>query len=264
MSTVSVCVPVPGAELAVRIDGPAAAPVLLLSNSLSCELSMWDEQLPRLSRHWRVVRYDARGHGESRAAPGPFSIAQLAGDALAVLDRLGIARAHFCGLSMGGMVGMWLLSHAGERIDRAVLANTAAHMGPPELWDNRIALARAGGIEATVGPTVERWFGSAFRERAPAAIERMRAMIRRTSLEGYSGCCAAIREMDQRAALGTVSRPTLVVIGARDPATTPKEGRLIEASIPGAIAVELDAGHISNVEQPEAFGAAVEIFLLAG
>ena len=260
MTTVSV----PGAELSVRVDGPDDAPALLLSNSLSSDLSMWDEQLPRWSRRWRVVRYDARGHGDSVAASGPYAMAQLAGDALAVLDHLGIRKAHFCGLSMGGMVGMWLLSHAGERIDRAVLANTAAHMGPLALWEGRIALARAGGMEATVEPTLQRWFPAAFRERAPAAIDRMRAMIRRTSLEGYAGCCAAIRDMDQRATLGAVRRPTLVLIGSNDPATTPQAGRLIEHAIPGAIAVELEAAHISNVEQPEAFGAAVEVFLAAG
>jgi len=260
MTTVSV----PGAELAVRVDGPADAPALLLSNSLSSDLLMWDEQLPRWSRRWRVIRYDARGHGDSVADPGPYSMAQLAGDALAVLDHFGIGKAHFCGLSMGGMVGMWLLSHAGERIDRAVLANTAAHMGPPALWEGRIALARAGGMEATVEATVKRWFPAAFHKRAPAAIDRMRVMIRRTSLEGYAGCCAAIREMDQRATLGAVRRPTLVIIGSQDPATTPQAGRLIERAIPDAIAVELDAAHISNVEQPEAFGVAVEVFLAAG
>lgn len=257
-------VTVAGAELAVRVDGPADAPALLLSNSLSSDLSMWDEQLPRWSRRWRVVRYDARGHGDTAADPGPYDIAQLAGDALAVLDQLDIGKAHFCGLSMGGMVGQWLLSHAGDRIDRAVLANTAAHMGPRELWEGRIALARSGGMEATVEPTVQRWFPAAFHQRAPGAIDRMRGMIRRTSLEGYAGCCAAIRDMDQRRSLAAVRRPTLVIIGSVDPATTPAAGRLIEQSIPGAIAIELEAAHISNVQQPEAFGAAVEVFLAAG
>ena len=257
-------VSVRGAELVVRVDGPADAPALLLSNSLSSDLSMWDAQLPRWSLRWRVVRYDARGHGASSARPGPYDIAQLAGDALAVLDHLGIGKAHFCGLSMGGMVGQWLLSHAGDRIDRAVLANTAAHMGPRELWEGRIALARSGGIEATVEPTVQRWFPAAFHERSPAVIEGMRAMIRRTSLEGYAGCCAAIRDMDQRETLAAARRPTLVIIGAEDPATTPAAGRLIAQAIPGAVAIELDAAHISNVQQPEAFGAAVEVFLAAG
>jgi 3-oxoadipate enol-lactonase len=256
-------VSVHGAKLAVRVDGPAVAPALLLSNSLSSELSMWDDQLPRWSRRWRVIRYDTRGHGDSVAEPGPYSIAHLAEDALCVLDHVGIAKAHFCGLSMGGMVGMWLLRHAGERIDRAVLANTSAHIGPRELWDNRIALARTGGIEATVEPTVQRWFPPAFHGFAPATIDRVRAMIRRTSMEGYAGCCAAIREMDQRASLGMVRNPTLVIIGTVDPATTPTAGRLIEQSIPGAIAVELEAAHISNIQQPEAFGAVVEVFLTA-
>lgn len=227
-------------------------------------MSMWDDQLPRWSRRWRVIRYDARGHGDSVAEPGPFSIERLADDALCVLDHVGISRAHFCGLSMGGMVGMWLLRHAGERIDRAVLANTSAHMGPRELWDSRIALARAGGMEATVEPTVQRWFPAAFHAAAPATIERMRSMIRRTSVEGYAGSCAAIREMDQRASLGIVGNPTLVIIGTSDPATPPTAGKLIEQAIPGAIAVELDAAHISNIQQPEAFGAAVEVFLAAG
>ena len=259
--TFTTTVAVPGAELAVRIDGPDDAPALLLSNSLSSDLSMWDDQVPRWSRRWRVIRYDARGHGDSVAEPGPLSIARLAEDALCVLDHVGVARAHFCGLSMGGMVGMWLLRHAGERIERAVLANTSAHMGPRELWDDRIALARAGGMEATVEPTVQRWFPPAFHHAAPATIDRMRAMIRRTSVEGYAGSCAAIREMDQRASLGTVRNPTLVIIGSVDPATTPAAGHLIEQSIPGAIAVHLAAAHISNIQQPEAFGVVVEVFL---
>jgi 3-oxoadipate enol-lactonase len=170
-------------------------------------------------------------------------------------------RAHFCGLSMGGMVGMWLLTHAAERIGRAVLASTAAHMGPPSLWNDRIALARAGGMEATVEPTVQRWFPAAFHASAPDTIERMRAMIRRTPLEGYIGCCAAIRDMDQRDTIRGIDTPTLVIIGAKDPATTPEAGRLIHAAIRGSSIAMLDAAHISNVEQPEAFTGTVLDFL---
>lgn len=262
--TFKTTVAVPGATLAVRVDGPADAPPLLLSNSLSSDLSMWDDQLPRWSRRWRVIRYDARGHGDSVADPGPLSIERLADDAVSVLDHVGAAKAHFCGLSMGGMVGMWLLRHAGHRIDRAVLANTSAHMGPPDLWNDRIALARAGGMEATVEPTVQRWFPPAFHAAAPATIERMRSMIRRTQVEGYAGCCVAIRDMDQRTSLGNVHNRTLVIIGSADPATTPAAGRLIEQAIPGAVAIELDAAHISSIQQPEAFGAAVEVFLATG
>jgi len=186
---------------------------------------------------------------------------QLGRDAVAVLDHLDIARAHFCGLSMGGMVGMWLLTHAPERIGRAVLANTAAHMGPPSLWNDRIALARASGMEATVEPTVQRWFPAAFHASAPETIERMRAMIRRTPLEGYIGCCAAIRDMGQRDTIRGIDTPTLVIIGAKDPATTPEAGRLIHAAIRGSSIAVLDAAHISNVEQPEAFTGTVLDFL---
>ena len=256
-------VTVEGATLAVRLDGPAAAPILLLSNSLSSDMTMWDDQVPRWAQHFRIVRYDQRGHGCSGASPGPYTLERLGRDAVAVLDFLGVARAHFCGLSMGGMVGMWLLTHTRERIERAVLANTSAHMGPPALWNERIALARAGGMEATVEPTVTRWFPAAFHARAPATIERMRNMIRRTSLEGYVGCCEAIRDMDQRESIRAVRSPTLVIIGANDPATTPRAGRAIHAAIPGAAMIVLDAGHISNVEQPAAFTDAVQEFLTA-
>ena len=249
------------ASLTVRVDGPDAAPVLLLSNSLSSDMSMWDDQMARLSQHFKVVRYDARGHGQSVASAGSYTIEQLGRDAVAVLDHVAVSRAHFCGLSMGGMVGLWLLTHARERIDRAVLANTSAHMGPPDLWNKRIELAREGGMEATVEPTVRRWFPAAFHAQAPATIERMRAMIRRTSLEGYVGCCVAIRDMDQREAICGIRNSALVIVGANDPATTPEAGRAIHAAIPGAAMTVLNAAHLSNVEQPAAFTDAVEGFL---
>jgi 3-oxoadipate enol-lactonase len=251
-----------GNAVTIEVGGNDTAPVLLLSNSLSSDMTMWEDQLPQWTRKFRVVRYDARGQGGIDAPATQYTIEDLGRDALAVLDHLGIARAHFCGLSMGGMVGMWLLTHAPERIDRAVLANTSPHMGPPELWNGRIALAREGGMEATVEPTVKRWFPAAFHARAPAAIDRMRAMIRRTSLAGYIGCCAAIRDMDQRESIRAIRTPTLVIVGAHDPATTPEAGRAIHAAIPGAAMTVLDAAHISNVEQPEAFTRAVEGFLV--
>jgi 3-oxoadipate enol-lactonase len=250
-----------GETFEVRLDGAAEAPPLLLSNSLSSDLSMWDEQIPLWSRHFRVVRYDQRGHGRSVVSPAPYTMAQLGADALGVLDALGIERAHFCGLSMGGMVGMWLLTHAPERIDRAVLANTAAYMGPAELWNGRIAAAEAGGMEALVEATIARWFPSSFRNAAPQTMERMRAMILRTPGIGYQGSCMAIRDMDQRESIRTVRNPVLVVIGSKDPATTPADGEAILAAIPGARKCLLDAAHISNVEQPESFGAEVDAFL---
>jgi 3-oxoadipate enol-lactonase len=250
-----------GEPFNVQLDGPADAPPLLISNSLSSDLSMWDDQVPHWAAQFRIIRYDPRGHGGSVVSQGPYTIAQLGQDAVGVLDHLGVDRAHFCGLSMGGMVGMWLLTHAPDRIARAVLANTAAHMGPPALWDGRIALARGGGMEATVEPTVTRWFPADFHASEPAAIDRMRAMIRRVPVEGYIGCCEAIRDMDQRNSLSAITAPVLVIIGAKDPATTPEAGQFIAQSIPGSQTVTLDAAHLSNIEQPDAFTAAVERFL---
>jgi len=245
----------------VQADGPANAPALLLSNSLSCTLSMWDAQAAALSRRFRVIRYDGRGQGGSVTSPGPYTIDQLGQDTLSILEALGIERTNFCGLSMGGMVGMWLLTHAPHRITRAVLANTAAYMGPASLWDGRIALARQGGMQAMVESTVTRWFPPAFRASAPQVIDRMRAGIRDTPLDGYVACCEAIRDMDQRQAIKSVTTPTLVLVGAHDPATTPADGRLIHDAIAGSAVVTLPTGHISAVEQPEAFTREVAAFL---
>ncbi len=250
-----------GDEFHVRCDGPEGAPPLLFSNSLSSDLSMWDDQVPALARDFRVIRYDSRGHGRSAAPPGPYTIDRLGRDAVGVLDALAVPRADFCGLSMGGMVGMWLLTHAPARIGRAVLANTAPHMGPVSLWNGRIALARDGGMEATVEPTVRRWFPAAFHAAAPATIDRMRAMIRGTPLPGYLGCCEAIRDMDQRESIRGIRNPVLVIIGANDPATTPEAGRAIRAAIPGAKVAVLDTAHISAVERPAEFTRAVAEYL---
>ncbi|HXD41756.1 MAG TPA: 3-oxoadipate enol-lactonase [Ramlibacter sp.] len=245
----------------VAVDGPVSGPPLLLSNSLSCDLSMWDEQVAVLCREFRVIRYDQRGHGDSEAPTGPYTIDQLGRDAVGVLDSFGISRADFCGLSLGGMVGMWLLTHAPGRIGRAVLANTSAYMGPLDLWNDRIALARQGGMEATVEPTVKRWFPASFHANSPASVERMRTMIRRTSLAGYIGCCEAIRDMDQRETIRGIHNPTMILIGSKDPATTPEVGLAIHSAISGSVVKYIDAAHISNVEQPAAFTQAVEGFL---
>jgi 3-oxoadipate enol-lactonase len=250
-----------GSDFSVQIDGPAEGPVLLLSNSLSSDLSMWDDQVPAWVQRFRVVRYDQRGHGGSIVPAGPYSMDQLGGDAIGIMDALGVEKAHFCGLSLGGMVGMWLLTHAPGRIGKAVLANTAAYMGPVELWDGRIKTARRGGMEALVEPTIERWFPEHFRLAAPATINRMRAMILRTPVEGYMGCCAAIRDMDQRTAIRSITNPVLVIIGSRDPATKPADGKLIASSVENAETLTLDTAHISNIEQPKAFAAAVTQFL---
>jgi len=237
----------------VQVSGPSSAPALLFSNSLTCDLTMWDAQVEALSGLFRIIRYDGRGQGSSVAAPGPYSIGQLGRDALAILNALEIESTLFCGLSMGGMVGMWLLTHAPERITAAVLSNTSAHMGPPSLWDGRIALARSGGMAAVEEPTLTRWFPAAVRESKPEIIDRMRSAIRNTPLDGYIACCEAIRDMDQRDSIRAITRPTLVLVGKNDVATTPAMGRQIHQAVTGSRLVEIETGHIAAVERPDEF-----------
>jgi 3-oxoadipate enol-lactonase len=253
-----------GIRFRVLVEGAEDAPALMLSNSLSSNLSMWDPQMPEFLKRYRVVRYDHRGHGGTDAPAGPYSIERLAQDAVDILDALGIARAHWCGLSMGGMTGMRMLTHHADRIDRAVLANTAARMGPPELWDGRIKTATEGGMAALVDGTIERWLTPEFRERDPETIARVRAMILATPAQGYMGCCGAIRDMDQRETIKGIANPTLVIIGAKDPSTTPEAGAAIADAIAGSRSVTLDAAHLSNLEQPDAFTRAVVDFLENG
>ena len=252
-----------GEPFNIRFDGPADAPVLMLSNSLGTNLSMWDPQIAEWSRHFRVLRYDSRGHGLSVATDRAFKIDTLGQDALAILDHFGIEKAHWCGVSKGGMVGQWLATHAGDRMGRLVLANTAAHMGPASLWNDRIEIARSRGMSALVQGVLERWFSPRFREAEPATVAKVSEMLTTTPAVGYATCCAAIRDMDQREAIRSVANPVLVIIGKLDPATPPAAGRLIAEAIPGSRTVELDAAHLSNLEQPEAFTGAVLDFLTA-
>lgn len=252
-----------GEPFNLQIDGAADAPVLLLSNSLGTNLHMWDPQIPEWSKRFRVVRYDSRGHGQSAAPDRPYSIAELGGDAIAIMDHLGLDKVHWCGVSKGGMVGQWLATHARKRLDRVVLANTASKMGPPELWNSRILNVRANGMGAIVQGTLERWFSPGFRERDKETVAKVSDMLAATPALGYAGCCSAIRDMDQREAIAAIANPVLVIVGKLDPATPPEVGRLIAETIHGAELVELDAAHLSNLEQPEAFGKAVLDFLTA-
>jgi 3-oxoadipate enol-lactonase len=244
-----------------RIDGRDDAPPILLSNSLGADITMWDPQIPALVERYRVIRYDSRGHGASAVGPGPYTIEQLGRDALALADGLGLERFHFCGLSMGGMVGMWLAAHTRDRVDRLVLCNTAARIHPPDLWNQRIEKVRAGGMAAIADAVVARWFTQKFLASAPAEVDRMRKVLLAQPAEGYAASCAAVRDMDQREAIRGIRAPTLVIAGTHDLATPPADARLIVESIPGARYVELDAAHIGNVEVPAAFDAALLPFI---
>lgn len=255
------CVLADGTALRYRIEGPPGAPMLLLSNSLGTNIAMWDAQTPVLTRRFRVLRYDSRGHGASTNAGRPYAIAQLARDVLSLLDAVEVARVHFCGLSMGGMVGMWLGAHADERIDRLILCNTAPRIGSAELWNTRIDAVRKGGIEAIADAVIDRWFTAEYRQRASRTVRQMRYMLIANPVEGYAAACAAIRDTDQWDVLPDISRPTLIISGAHDVAAPPADGRRMAREISGAKYVELDAAHISNVEQPERFTSEVVDFL---
>lgn len=250
-----------GIRIHHRLDGPDAAPILVLASSLGTDHRLWEPQLFALAARFRVLRYDARGHGASSVPPGPWDVARLGRDVLGLLDRLGIPEVLFCGLSLGGMVGMWLGVNAPGRIRRLVLANTAARLGPPSAWDARIASVRESGMAAVAEGVLGRWFTPAFRRARPAEVERCREMLVATPPEGYAAACAVVRDMDQRSAIAAIRAPTLVVAGASDQATPPADGRFLAENIPGARYVELDAAHLSNVEAAGPFTDAVVRFL---
>ena len=250
-----------GARLNYRFDGSADAPVLVFSNSLGTNLSMWDPQIPVLAGKFRVLRYDTRGHGQSSVTAGPYSITQLGRDVVGLLDGLGIERAHFCGLSMGGAIGMWFGICAPERINRLVLCNTAAKIGAAEMWNTRIDTVRTNGLSAVAETQAQRWFTPAFIAKAPDVIASTRQMIAGTSPEGYAANCGAIRDMDQRETVSRIRARTLVIGGLHDPVISAADLRYLVDTIPGAKLVELDASHLSNVEAPVEFTKALLNFL---
>jgi 3-oxoadipate enol-lactonase len=239
------------------LEGADDAPVLVLSNSLGTTLGMWDEQAPSLGKHFRLLRYDHRGHGGSPLPPGPYKIEDLGRDVLRLLDRLEVERFSFCGLSIGGMVGMWLAGEEPERVERLVLCCMSARF-PPDTFDSRARTVRAEGVGAIADAVVERWFTPTFRQGRPDVVEWARRMLLDTSAGGYAGCCEAVRDADLSSRLGTISAPTLVIAGADDPAAPPEGAELIRDSIPDArLAVIPDAAHLANVEQPETITRAI-------
>jgi 3-oxoadipate enol-lactonase len=250
-----------GCPLWVEVEGPPHAPVLMLSNSLGTDLHMWDAQAERFSQSFRLVRYDHRGHGRSSAPAGPYSMERLGRDALAIADALRLRKFHWCGLSLGGMVGMWLAANAPERIDRLVLTNTSSHFPDPNIWNEGIKAIRARGLTALAERIVALWFSPQFRASAPEAVAAMRSMLLATPAEGYAACGAAIRDMDHRELLARIGAPTLVIAGRHDQATPLAAAQFIQSRIAGAALAVLDTAHISNVEQPVTFADAVLEFL---
>ena len=242
-----------------RLEGPAEAPVLVLANSLGTSAAMWDQQMPAFSPRFRVLRYEHRGHG-GRLAPaaGPYSIADLGGDLVALLDHLGVERASICGVSLGGMVALWMGANRPERVDRLVLACTAARLEPPGPWGERAATVRRDGTSVLLGALLGRWFTGPWLSGRPDIATSVAAMLADVDAEGYAGCCEAIAAMGQTADLGAVTAPTLVIAGADDPVTPPQTGLELQQGIPGAaLTVLASAAHLANIEAAGAFAAAV-------
>lgn len=249
-----------------QLDGPADAPVLVLSNSLGTDLHMWDAQVAAWSEHFRVLRYDTRGHGESLVTDGPYSIEQLGGDVLALLDALDIEKAHFVGLSMGGLIGQWLAINAGNRLLSLTLCNTAAKIGSDEVWNTRIDTVLKGGRQAMGDlrdASIARWFTPAFAAAEPEQAQRICQMLAQTSPAGYAANCGAVRDADLRDQLNHIQVPTLIVAGTADAVTTPEHGRFMQAGILGAEYIEFPAAHLSNVEIGAPFSRRVLDFLLS-
>jgi 3-oxoadipate enol-lactonase len=249
-------------ELNYELGGVEGAPVIVFTGSLGTDLTMWRPQSDRLGARFRMLRYDVRGHGRSAVPPGPYSIADLGSDLVALLDRLGIERAALCGLSIGGMISMWVAARHPERVERLVLCCTSALLGPASAWHERVAAVRAGGIESIADAVLARWFTPAFASEHPEVIQRMRAQLIATPAEGYIGCCEAIAAMDLTGDLPSIAAPTLVLAGEQDQATPPEHGRRIADLIPGARFQTLSpAAHIATVERPDVTTATILRFL---
>lgn len=224
----------------------------MLLNSLGSTLEIWDRQVGPLAERFRVVRFDLRGHGRSPAPPGPYALADLGADVLALLDRLGIERASLCGVSIGGMISMWLASHAPERVDRLALCCTSARMGPPEALLERARIAREQGTAALADAVAARWLTPAYAADHPEELRRLRDMIAATDDEGYASCCEAIAAMDLDGALERIAAPTLVIAAAEDPSTPPEHSAHIAGRIPGArMTLVADAAHLVQIQRAD-------------
>lgn len=256
-------IPVNGATLFVRCDGDRGRPTVVLSNSLGTDLSMWDAQAAILATRFHVVRYDTRGHGGSSARPGPYTISLLGADVLAVLDNLEIERAHFIGLSMGGVIGQWVGVHAPQRLHKLVLANTASRIGTPDGWHARAASVRASGMLEIAAGAPGRWFTPEFVARQPVVVGTMQKTLRGLDPEGYAACCEALAGADLTGIVGRIAAPTLVIAGAHDPVTTVLDAGQLADAIEDASVVTLPASHLSNIEAPDRFTQAVTTFLSA-
>lgn len=250
-------------QLYYQTAGDQTNPALLLSNSLGTRWQMWQPQIDALTKYFYVISYDSRGHGESDKPAGPYSLTRLGQDALCVLGALGIKKAHFCGISMGGLTGLWLAVYAPERFLKIVVANTAAKIGTKEGWQSRAAAVREQGLAELAISAPQRWFTPGFIRKHAALVEQLTDTLAEQDKEGYAACCDALAEADLRADLSRIQLPLLVIAGSADPVTTVADAEAIVQACPSASLVSLKASHISNLEQPAAFNRALSQFLRA-
>ena len=251
-----------GIAVNYRLEGPVGAPVVMLSNSLMANYTMWDHQVPMLAETYRVLRYDQRGHGGTEVVAGSYSIEQLTTDAVALIEELGIAAVHFVGLSMGGFTGQLMAMDYPDKVLSLCLCDTACAMPPASLWQERIDGARRDGIAGLMPATLERWFTKGFRESGDPRLDKVREMILGTEVDGYIGCAAAIRDMDLCGRLAEIGTPTRVIVGADDPACPPASAQALHEGIAGSSLVVIpDAAHLPNIEQTELFNEVLRRFL---
>lgn len=249
------------AQIHYSLEGQPSKPPLILSNSLGADISMWDPQMPEFSKSFRVLRSDTRGHGKSSVTSSPYSIEQLAKDVLTLADAMQFERFHFCGLSMGGQIGMWLAANALKRLNKVVLCSTAAKIGTPEMWNTRIATVLKEGMKNVASAAIERWFTAVFRAKNPFTVEKIHKILEVTSPEGYAACCAGLRDFDFREKLNNILTSTLIISGTHDPATTPADGQFLANHIASARYVELNGAHLCNIEDADRFTREVCAFL---
>jgi 3-oxoadipate enol-lactonase len=250
-------------DLYYEWSGAENLPVMVLSNGLGTNLYMWDSQVDAFSQHFRLLRFDARGHGQSGLTPGPYTIEQLSWDLVHLLDALKVERAYFCGVSMGGLIGMFLGTNGAKRFQKLVLSSTAAKIGTAETWTTRIQTVEKDGMKAVADAVLGRWFTADFRAKSSAEVQRVRSMLEGTSPDGYIASCAAVRDSDQRDSVSNIGLPSLIIVGAEDPGTPPMEARFLQKTIPGAQLVELAGSHLCNIESYREFNQHVLKFLLA-
>lgn len=246
-----------------RFDGPENGPVVMLSNAIHADLTMWDLQIkPLVDAGFRVLRYDNRGQGKSAATLGPYSIELLVNDVVALMDKFALQSVHFCGLSLGGMIGQMLAARCGNRLRSLILCATAAHMPLTDLWDQRIATARKDGMAALADAAIDRWFTKAGQERLQDEVRSVRNAILTTSVEGYCACCLAIRDMDQRGSIRTVTTPTLIIVGELDMSTPVEASEFLHKRIAHSNLIVIpEARHLVNIERAKEFNDAILGFL---